>query len=412
MRTGNLVLLALQAASSALAAPAPSAVPSDPSAALAQLEALGSATLHQVEEDLGTAAKKRTSNGPGTCTLANLKIRREWSTLSSTQKKAYTAAVKCLMSKPALTPGSLAPGAKTRFDDFVSTHINQTMAIHYTGNFLVWHRYYTWVYEKALQVECGYTGTQPYWNWGLTAITGLETSPHFDGSDTSLSGNGVVIPNQPDLILGVSAGLPPQILPPGTGGGCVTSGPFVNYTVNMGPAMLDVPGGIIISNPAGPFAYNPRCFKRDLTTAINRMFANASSILNTILPPQNIADFQMKLQGVPGSGDIGIHGGGHFSLGGDPGRDFFISPGDPAFYLHHAMIDRVWWIWQQLSPSTRAQGSTAVAGTRTFLNNPPSDPTSIEDIIEFDFAGSTFGPPRKIKDLLSTTSGPFCYAYL
>jgi len=409
MRAGTLALLALQAASSALAAPTPDAIPANPEDALAQLEALGNSTFHAVEEELVAAAKKRTFGG--SCTLANLKIRREWSTLTSNQKKSYINAVKCLQSKPALTPSSKAPGAKTRFDDFVATHINQTMTIHYTGNFLVWHRYYTWVYEKALQVECGYTGTQPYWNWGLTALIGMENSPLFDGSDTSLSGNGVVIPNQPDLILGVSAGLPPIYLPPGTGGGCVTSGPFKNMSVNLGQAALDVPGGIVISQP-NPFNYNPRCLKRDLTTAINRMFANASSILNTIIPPQNIADFQTKLQGPPGTGDIGVHGGGHFALGGDPGRDFFVSPGDPAFYMHHSMIDRVWWIWQMLSPNTRTQGTTAISGTRTFLNNPPSPDTTLDDIIEFDYAGSTFGPPRKIRDLLSTTDGPFCYAYL
>lgn len=81
--------------------------------------------------------------------------------MSKSDKKAYIAAVKCLQSAPALTPSSVVPGAKTRFDDFVATHINQTLTIHYTGNFLSWHRYYTWVYERALQEECGYQGTQP-----------------------------------------------------------------------------------------------------------------------------------------------------------------------------------------------------------------------------------------------------------
>lgn len=81
--------------------------------------------------------------------------------LSVKERKNYIAAVKCLQSKPAKTPQELVPGAKTRFDDFVATHINQTMAIHYTANFLSWHRYFTWLYEEALRNECGYTGTQP-----------------------------------------------------------------------------------------------------------------------------------------------------------------------------------------------------------------------------------------------------------
>ncbi len=81
--------------------------------------------------------------------------------MCNSDKKAYIDAVKCLQSKPARTPASEAPGAKTRFDDFVVTHINQTQALHYTGSFLAWHRYFTWLYEQALRDECGYTGTQP-----------------------------------------------------------------------------------------------------------------------------------------------------------------------------------------------------------------------------------------------------------
>jgi Common central domain of tyrosinase len=30
---------------------------------------------------------------------------------------------------------------------------------------------------------------------------------------------------------------------------------------------------------------------------------------------------------------------------GDPGADLFTSPGDPAFYLHHGQIDRLWTLW-------------------------------------------------------------------
>lgn len=47
-------------------------------------------------------------------------------------------------------------------------------------------------------------------------------------------------------------------------------------------------------------------------------------------------------------------------MGGDPGRDLFVSPGDPAFYFHHAMIDRTWWIWQMLNATSRL---TALSGT-------------------------------------------------
>jgi tyrosinase len=112
-----------------------------------------------------TSTPKRSLHDNNTCSLRNLRVRREWGTLSKKQRKNYIKAVKCLQSKPALTPSTIASGAKTRFDDFVATHIDQTMTIHYTANFLSWHRYYVWLYEEALREECGFTGDQPYWDW-------------------------------------------------------------------------------------------------------------------------------------------------------------------------------------------------------------------------------------------------------
>jgi tyrosinase len=97
-------------------------------------------------------------------------------------------------------------------------------------------------------------------------------------------------------------------------------------SVNLGPVQLSTTDGTTVSNGDG-LGYNPRCLKRDLTDAINRQFANASSVVSLILQNTNIWDFQMNMQGVPGSGSIGVHGGGHYAMGGDPGRDVFTSPG-------------------------------------------------------------------------------------
>ena len=52
--------------------------------------------------------------------------------LSANERKDYTNAVLCLQAKQANTPSSLIPGAKSRFDDFVGLHINDTNFIHYT----------------------------------------------------------------------------------------------------------------------------------------------------------------------------------------------------------------------------------------------------------------------------------------
>ena len=159
MRFSSVALTALLTSQFASAAPT-----SDDEVAVADL---AKQAYDKTREEVASTPKR--SLGGNTCSLRNLRVRREWGTLSKKQRKNYIKAVKCLQSKPALTPSTVASGAKTRFDDFVVTHINQTMTIHYTANFLSWHRYYVWLYEEALREECGFTGDQPYWDWARYA---------------------------------------------------------------------------------------------------------------------------------------------------------------------------------------------------------------------------------------------------
>ncbi|PQE09193.1 tyrosinase central domain-containing protein [Rutstroemia sp. NJR-2017a BBW] len=157
------------------------------------------------------------------CTVKNAIKRKEWSDLSGAERIAYTDAVLCLQSKPSITPSEIVPGARSRYDDFVAAHMNQTFTIHSTGNFLGWHRYFVHVYEKALRDQCGYKGYQPYWNWARYAADPIH-SPLFDGSRTSMSGNGLYY-NYTGVLLPLSPP-PNNLIPPGVGGGCVTTGPF------------------------------------------------------------------------------------------------------------------------------------------------------------------------------------------
>lgn len=269
----------------------------------------------------------------------------------------------------------------------MATHINQTLTIHYTGNFLSWHRYYVWVYEKALREECGYTGYQPYWDWPKY-VSAPQNAPMFDGSATSLSGNGVFIPNRNDTLL-ASPGVATLDLKPGLGGGCVYNGPFKNLTINMGPGYST--------------AYNPRCLSRDINPYTAARFLTPRDIISILLQ-DNIYDFEMNLQGIPGIG-IGAHGGGHYTVGLEM-SDLFSSPSDPAFFLHHGQVDRMWAIWQGLSPFKRTY---ALAGTITYLNTPASRNTTLGDTIDL---GYTTPVVKEISDVMSTVSGDFCYIYL
>jgi tyrosinase len=115
----------------------------------------------------------------------------------------------------------------------------------------------------------------------------------------------------------------------------------------MGPiqTMLQIPGGLPKNPRADGLGYNPRCLRRD----ISLQAANATSdheVTNLIKNYKDIAAFQSKYQGAFAQGRMGVHTGDHYTMGGDAGSDFYNSPADPAFFPHHAMIDRVWWIWQ------------------------------------------------------------------
>ena len=112
------------------------------------------------------------------------------------------------------------------------------------------------------------------------------------------------------------------------------------------------------------------------------------------------------MQGNFPGGFLGVHTAGHFTVGGDPGGDLFTSPGDPYFFLHHAMIDRTWWTWQNLHPDLR---TNVIAGTLTINNNPPSRDATLDDIIELGFNA----PGITIREASSSIGGsPFCYVYL
>jgi tyrosinase len=156
-----------------------------------------------------------------------------------------------------------------------------------------------------------------------------------------------------------------------------------------------------------PLGHNPRCAKRDLTTYSSTNWLTFDNLYNITLgaSSKDIKSFQNELQGRFEDGFMGLHAAGHYAIGGD-GGDFFSSPNDPVFFMHHAMLDQVWWIWQALHPD---QANT-VAGTLTFYNDPPSRNATLEDLMEFNYLGLE---TKKIGDVMSTLGKePLCYIYL
>uniref|UniRef100_A0A0B7K4V5 Tyrosinase copper-binding domain-containing protein n=1 Tax=Bionectria ochroleuca TaxID=29856 RepID=A0A0B7K4V5_BIOOC len=340
-------------------------------------------------------------HGSKRCSLGTASIRRNWRALSKKERKAYIDAVLCIMNKPSKADPSFAPGARSRYDDFVAVHINQTLSIHGTGNFLTWHRYFTWAYESALRDECGYHGTQPatlkYWDW----LDGSDfaSSPIFDGSETSMSGDGAYVAHNGSL-----GGSNNIYLPSGNGGGCLKDGPFKDMVTNLGPVSPGMDG--LTASPTGPLGYNPRCLRRDLTSAAVDRWMTFANVWNITVgaASRNITTFQDELQGRFSDEFLGVHAAGHFTMGGDS-ADLFASPNDPIFFLHHSMVDRVYWLWQALHPNEAKK----IAGTITILNKPPSRDALLTDVLDLGVNAK----PITIGDALNTLgNSPFCYIYL
>lgn len=192
-------------------------------------------------------------------------------------------------------------------------------------------------------------------------------------------------------------------------------------TVNLGPDSLPEINNATPNNASYPYAYNPRCLRRDFTDEILHRYANTSSVL-ALLRPSSLSDtiwsFETNMQGPGDVPELGVHGAGHYSTGGDPGRDVYVSPGEPAFWSHHANIDRVWWIWQMLDPETRADTSTAAGvGANPSIDGPltmndeytPHGNGTAADLQNIGYVSE--GEEVMLGELMSTTSGMFCYVY-
>jgi len=129
----------------------------------------------------------------------------------------------------------------------------------------------------------------------------------------------------------------------------VKEGPFSYMTVNLGPVGVH---NIIGLQPVFPnsdsFAFNPRCLKHDINPFETHLWTYRW-ILDLLVNYTDIEMFQARMQSDSRYFDTsvftGVHTGGYNTIGGDPGGDLYVSPGDSAFYLHHANIDRVWATW-------------------------------------------------------------------
>lgn len=107
-------------------------------------------------------------------------------------------------------------------------------------------------------------------------------------------------------------GFPPPGLIGLPSGGCVANGPFRDFKTTLDPGPLP-PDGIVTAS-------GPRCLRRnfqpDATDASLSWKANVVPLLNITNFPEFTAGFDADV-GKTGKFSNGVHGGGHFGVGGE-----------------------------------------------------------------------------------------------
>lgn len=126
-----------------------------------------------------------------------------------------------------------------------------------------------------------------------------------------MSGNGQYIANRSDDVTIIDLPEPGYVrvpVPPGTGGGCVTTGPFANITVAFGEL-----GGYInassLNNPQN-LAYKPHCLRRDLNPNLIAPALTAARVEDLLQRP-NISDFTHTIELGDNPNITNVHGAGH-----------------------------------------------------------------------------------------------------
>lgn len=187
-------------------------------------------------------------------------------------------------------------------------------------------------------------------------------------------------------------------------GGCVTNGPFANTQVHIRDLNTFRTADVI--QPSF-FDYQPRCFARQFNDTSSGLYLNQTAV-DRLLDSADIREFQFNMDGremreYPPNGFVGPHSAGHQSLGPIMG-DFYGSPQDPAFFLHHGMVDRTWALWQAQDEESRL---TQTYGTASIFNDPTTPNVTMDTQLEF----GVLSEPKTMRELVSTHANDFCYEY-
>jgi len=329
-------------------------------------------------------------------------VRKEWRKLLAHEKAEWIRAVNCLSHlshDDALTP-TVKPTdivavntSGSYYDDIVYMHMDLNHVIHWTGLFLPWHRWYVHFFESVLKSKCDFAGVTPYWNWSIDAGD-VYGSTFFEDHDPK-SGLG-------------GWGDPSHDFEVPTGG-------FSKFHLSY-PSAHTLRRNFTLRPYAGgnsPFVPDP-----DVMANISFTKAEVHKMINGF--ENDFKGFQTYFEGFTGA-----HRNVHEILGADlagkcpttapkncvPGPTF--SANEPLFFMHHAMVDKVWFDWQRKHEANfwayeggSVQAISNLTGYNTYPNGAPPALT-LHSLMPAD----GMFPQSTIHDVMNTTGGYLCYVY-
>jgi len=195
------------------------------------------------------------------------------------------------------------------YDDFVYIHEWFGELTHYTPEFLPWHRWFIWNFEKVLQQATGKCIYIPYWDWERDAEWEWDSDVmHPDTFGTWGETSNV------------------------NGRPCVNDG-IADYRDSPFARSLGIDDG-----PLG-------CVEREFLQGFS--FTGEAQMLAMITNYDQYADTSRGNNAVNGfriEYENGPHMLVHGIIGGHMETNW--SPADPVFWIHHSNIDRLWTLWQ------------------------------------------------------------------
>lgn len=89
--------------------------------------------------------------------------------------------------------------------------------------------------------------------------------------------------------------------------------------MHLGPVSPNYQSPGIKPQPGNGLGYNPRCLRRDITSYTSEKWTSVNDVVGLIKNYTDVGHFQRAMEGIPLTDFLGVHGGGHAVLGGDPG---------------------------------------------------------------------------------------------